>query len=525
LTGAVFLGIDVGTSGAKVIAADADGSVVGSASAGYPSRKIAPGWIEQDPADWWLAVCRSVRQVVERLPSGGRDVAGVGLSGHMSSLVVLDPEGAPLRPCITISDGRGGKEASWLVARLGSRIKHLTGTLPSTSDLAPKLLWLKANEPEVYARMSVFVAAKDYVRLLLTGRLATEPTDAGNSLFLDVRHRRWDVDLVNEMGLDPATLPPLVGTTEVVGGVTPSAAVETGLVSGTPVVAGGADMATSSVGTAAVAPGVVAVTIGMSAQVTTAVRAPHPGAHGRLSFHPHAVPDLLYAMGSILGGGITLRWLAGALGEESELTQLGERYFDRLSRWAATSPAGSGGAVFLPFLVGSGSPDFDPEARASYVGLSLQTGRAQLVRAALEGVAYNVRESVDVLRELEMPAERFHLAGGGAASSVWCKILASVLDVALHPTRVRDASALGAAALAAVGVGAFGDVRAAAEAMVLTGAPILPEAAARETYRQGYETYVRGRVALREVFRRGADDPRTDSLGTPVPSVGEERGR
>ncbi len=457
-----FLGIDVGTSGTKTIAIDADGQVLASSSAAYPLQTPRRGWVEQDPADWWRAVCSTVRDVTDHLPGGAGSVAAVGLSGHMSSLVALDHGGSPLRPCITVADGRGAEESEWLAAHFGPRIERLVGGPPGTSDVAPKLLWLKAHEPAVYARMATFVAAKDYVRLLLSGHLATEPTDAGNTLFLDLQRRQWDVDLYVDMGLDPAKLPPLVGTTDVVGGVTPAAAAATGLVAGTPVVAGGADMATSVTGTAAVASGVVAVTIGTSAQVTTSVQGLLPGARGRISFHPHAAPNLLYVMGSIFGGGIALRWLAGAFGEERELGRLGDRYFDKLSKQAALSTAGSEGAIFLPFLVGSGSPDFDPVVQASFLGLSLATGRPQLVRAVLEGVAYNIRECVDVLRELGIPVQRVHLAGGGAASPAWRGIVAGVLGLQVHPTRVRDASPLGAAALAAVGMGAFADVPAAA---------------------------------------------------------------
>ncbi len=502
---ASFLGIDIGTSGTKTMAVTADGRVLASASAAYALQTPRPGWVEQDPADWWRAVCGTVREVTGRLPGGAGSIAAVGLSGHMSSLVALDHHGVPLRPCITVADGRGTEESSWLTAHFGPRIERLTGGTPGTSDVAPKLLWLKAHEPRVYARMATFVAAKDYVRFLLSGHLATEPTDAGNTLFLDLASRRWDAGLYADMGLEPATLPPLVAPTDVVGGVTPAAAAATGLTAGTPVVAGGADMATSVVGTAAVASGVVAVTIGSSAQVTAPVRGLLPGAGGRISFHPHPAQNLLYVMGSIFGGGISLRWLARAFGEERDLERLGDRYFDRLSRQAALSGVGSEGAIFLPFLVGSGSPDFDPLARAGFLGLSLGTGRSQLVRAVLEGVAYNIRECVDVMRELGIPVQRVHLAGGGAASPVWRDIVAAVLGLRVHPTRVRDASPLGAAALAAVGIGACADVATAARAMVRTGEAVEPDPTAVDAYERAYGVYLRGRVALRDVHRSRTD--------------------
>lgn len=501
-TACCFLGIDVGTSGMKTLAVSATGEVFAAASAGYPLLTPAPGSVEQDPTEWWRATCATVRTVLDGLPGGASSVACVGLSGHMSSLVALDGSGRPLRPCITVADGRGGREAEWLGTSFRPRLLGLAGALPGTSDVAPKLLWLKANEPDTYARMATFVAAKDYVRFLLTGALATEPTDAGNTFFLDVQQRTWDVALYTDMGLDPAKLPDLVATTDVVGTVTPAAAAATGLLSGTPVVAGGADMATSVTGVGAVTPGIVAITIGTSAQVTTSLATLLSGAQGRVDFHPHAATGLLYLMGSIFSGGLTLQWLAKAFGEEDELGRLGNRYFDRLSDQAASSSAGSEGAMFLPFLVGSGTPDFDPDVAATYLGMSLATGRPQLVRAALEGVAFNARECVAVVEDLGLPVQHVHLGGGGAASPVWRTIIASVLGIPVRPVAVRDASALGAAALAAVGIGVFADVPSASRAMVHYEAPVEPEHAAVERYARDYPRYVRARTALADLYHR-----------------------
>lgn len=500
----VFLGIDIGTSGTKCIAVGSDGRVRAAGAAGYPLYTPEPGWVEQEPADWWRAVCTSVRDVVGSIPGGASSVAGIGLSGHMSSLVPIDDHGQPLRRCITVADGRGGPEAAWLTRTFGPRLERLAGGQPGTSDVAPKLLWLKAHEPDTYARMSTFLFAKDFVRLLLTGNAATEPTDAGNTFFLDLVARRWDVGLYTEMGLDPGKLPPLVAPTDVVGAITPDASIATGLKAGTPVVAGGADMAASVVGTAAVRTGVVAVTIGTSAQVTTALAALPVGAAGRVSFHAHPMPPLLYLMGSIFSGGLTLRWLAQAFGEERELDRLGSGYFEALSAQAAAAAPGSDGALFMPFLVGSGTPDFDPTVQGTFLGLSLATGRSQLVRAALEGVGHNARECLDVVRDLSLPVASVHLGGGGSASSVWREIITGTLGLTVRPTRVRDASALGAAALAAVGLGAFANVIDASDAMVLFDDPIAPDDDAIERYSRDHETYVAARMILGDLYRARA---------------------
>jgi xylulokinase len=499
-----FLGIDIGTSATKTLAVSAAGDVVASATAPHPSSSPRAGWIEQEPADWWRGVCGTVRDVVGRLDGGAASIAGVGLDGHMSSLVAIDRAGEPLRPCITVADGRGEDEAAWLGEHFGPRLERLAGWRPGTSDVAPKLLWLKANEPDVYARMATFLFAKDHVRFRLTGTIATEPTDAGNTFFLDVVRRTWDIDLYRDVGLDPRTLPGLVKPTEVVGKVTPGASAATGLVAGTPVIAGAADMAASVTGTATIEPGIVAVTIGTSAQLTTPVRELLPQARGRVDFHPHAAPDRLYLLGSIFSGGLTMQWLARAFGEEKELADRGSAYFDDLSVQAEQSPIGSDGALFLPYLVGSGTPDFDPAMQASFVGLSLGIGRPQLVRAALEGAAFNTRECLDIVRELGLPVERIHLAGGGAASRPWRRIMAEVLGVRLIPIRVRDASAVGAAALAAVGLEAFPDIPTASSAMVAFERPLEPDPSAVEHYDRSYRTYLDASRQLREVYHRRA---------------------
>jgi xylulokinase len=349
--------------------------------------------------------------------------------------------------------------------------------------------------------MATFVFAKDYVRFLMTGELATEPTDAGNTYFLDLIPRAWDTAFYKEMGHDPRTLPALVRATDVAGKLTRRAANATGLQAGTPIIAGAADMAASVVGTGVIDPGVVAVTIGTSAQVTAPVAALLPAANSRVDFHPHPCEGLLYLLGSIFSGGLTMQWLAKAFGDEAEAASNGSAYFERLSRDAAQSQPGADGVLFLPFLVGTGSPEFDPNARAAFVGLSVAAGRPQLVRAAMEGVAHDVRQTLDIIAELGVPIERVHLAGGGAASEVWREIIAGVLGRPVFPTRVRDASALGAAALAAVGLKALPGVREAARSMVHFSAAVEPEQRAADRYASDHEVFIRARTA---VVRQGA---------------------
>jgi xylulokinase len=495
----VFVGIDVGTSSTKVIAVDEIGKVLTGATSPHPLHSPKPGWIEQDPHDWWKSVRRATRQMVAQLPGGAPSITCVGLSGHMSSLVALDAKGQPMRPCITVADTRARSEVAELNRRFGRDVVGLTGSPPSTSDTASTLLWIKHHEPDVYGRLSTFLFAKDYLRLRLTGRSATEPTDAGNSGFLDLLSRRWDGQLFEAMGHERRVLPELVDTTAIVGQVTRAGA-ETGLLEGTPVVAGAADMAASMLGAGALDPGVMAVTIGTSAQVTTPVTKPFPAARGRIDFHPHAVPGLLYALGSVFSGGLTVQWLDRCFGATSKAARSSD--LGGLTELAAGSDAGSGGAIFLPFLVGSGSPDFDADSKASFLGLTLGAGKPQLVRAVLEGVAHDIRRSVDAMTDLGLPVETVHMAGGGAASMIWCQIVASMLDRPVRLPAVRDASVLGAAVLAAVGAGTLPDVRTATAAMVHLAEEILPDPSAAERYAADHQLFLRAKELVAELDRR-----------------------
>lgn len=516
----VLIGIDVGTSGLKTIALSTDGVVLASASHSYPLSTPRPGWVEQDPEDWWTATCRAVRSVLEELNAGtgspssaqeapqqGRQkprVIGISLSGHMSSLVMVDGLGNALRPCLMLTDTRGAEESRLLADEVEGTVKRLTGGSLRAGSVAAKLLWIKRNEPEVYARSAAFLTAKDFVRARLTGQICTEPTDAGNTMFLDPISRSWAHDLYEFMGFDPAKLPRLVETTDLAGYVTPEAAAQTGLPQGTPVIAGGADMACSALGTGCVEEGVVAVTIGTAAQVVTLAHKVDPRGAGRISFHPHAIKGELYAMGSIFSGGLTLRWLRGAIGENDALRDRTGSYYDRISDLAAEVPAGSRGAIFLPFLVGGGSPEFDPAVRAGFVGLSLSTGTGELVRAAMEGVAYNARDCLNVFREIGLPVSVLHMGGGGSASQTWRSIMAGVLGGTVRPLAMRDASALGAAIIAGAGVKAFSSIHEAVKKLTSFESDVLADQNDVAEYDRQYRVYDMARRALRSVYHQAS---------------------
>lgn len=487
----VLLSVDLGTSAVKVLAVTATGAVQSFATAGYELRTPEPGRVEQDPADWWAAVQQALVACLERVPGGAAAVDAISFSGHMSGLVLVDAAGEALAPCIMLADLRSAPQADRLRATLGERVLRLTGNQPLPAFLAPKLLWVKEHAPALYSRAAGFLMPKDFIRARFTGGLCTEPTDAGSTLVLDPVRGTWDVDLCREMGLDPRLLPELRRSVEVVGTVTAEAAAATGLLAGTPVVAGAGDMACSAIGTGAVVGGVVAVTISTAAQVLTAVDRPLAAGWGKLTFHPHAVPGTLYALGSVFTGGLGLRWLSRLLAD----ADLG-----RLSALAAEVPPGAGGVVFLPFLSGSGSPQWYRDASASFLGLRIGTGRGHIVRAVMEGVAYNLRENLEVLRSLGVPVQRVHLGGGGSASPVWRSLMAGVLGTAVHPCLEREAAGIGAAALAGVGVGVFAGVREAAQALARTGEPVRPDAAEVARYQEMYAVYQHVQSTLNGLF-------------------------
>ncbi len=497
----LLLGIDLGTSAAKVMAVTPEGRVLSTGTAGYPLHTPHPGWVEQDPADWWAAVQTATAQALAQMREADRgDIAGIGLSGHMSGLVLVDRDGNPVRPCIMLTDTRSQAQSARLRQTVGTRVGTLTGNTPLDAFLAPKLLWVKEQEPDTYEKAYAFLFPKDYIRYRLTGDLSTEPSDAGNTLFMDSRTGRWDRDLMQDMGLDPEMAPSAVTSTTITGRLTQEAAERLGLPQGVPVVAGGGDMACSAVGIGAVEPGIVSVTIGTAAQVLACVPDIANQVGGQLTFHPHAEAGALFALGSIFSGGLATGWLAKVLGEEEGLKRDPGAYFEALGRQAAAARPGSGGVIFLPFLVGSGSPFWNPRAQAGWVGLTVSSGRPELVRSVMEGVAYNVRDSVEALRLTGAPVNRVHIAGGGAGSAVWRQIIADVLGVPVLQPACRNTSALGAAALAGIGLGLYRDMREAAQTLITYGAPVEPEARAVDRYNRLYPAYRRIYASLEGAF-------------------------
>jgi xylulokinase len=449
------LGLDVGTSGLKAVLLDADGRTLGESQAAYPLRTPQPGWTEQDPEDWWLACQRAVQMLWEKgLSLTPSDVAAVGVSGQMHSLVLLDSEGDVCAPAILWSDQRTGAECEEIVARVGaSELRALTGNRALPGFTAPKLMWVRRHWPDAYRRARRLLLPKDFLRVRLTDDIVTDVSDASGTLLFDVRNRRWSRDMVGALGIDESLLPRAAEGISRTGSITSHAASMTGLVQGTPVVAGGGDNAAAAVGVNVVEPGVGMLSIGTSGVLFAPIAAYPEHVDGRVHVFCHALPERWHLMAVTLSAGGSLRWFRDLLAPL--LPVPGDDAYDWLLERAASAPAGADGLVFLPYLTGERTPYSDPRARGAWVGLHLGHSLDHMARAVLEGVAFSQRQGLDLLRASGAAVNAVRGAGGGLQSAVWRQILADALQVGVQTTRLPTGAARGAAVLAGLGEGLY----------------------------------------------------------------------
>jgi xylulokinase len=460
-----LVGLDVGTTGVKALALSPEGDVLARVEESYELSTPHPGWAEQDPEDWWRAAERALAAL-------GGQPAAIGLSGQMHGLVALDDRDRVLRPAILWNDQRTEAECVEIEERVGlARLIQLTGNRALTGFTAPKLLWLRRHEPTTYAQVAHVLLPKDYVRLRLTGEHAIDVADASGTLLFDVARRRWSQEMLEALQLDPAWLPRALESPEVSG--------ET--VAGIPVAAGAGDQAAAALGVGVDRPGPVSVVLGTSGVVFAALPAFAADPQARVHAFCHAVPGGWHAMGVMLSAGGSLRWLRDVLGPRGG--------YDELTAAAEEWPAGTEGLSFLPYLSGERTPHADPHARAAYAGLTLRHHRGALVRAVLEGVAYGLRDSLELLRELGVDPRDGRVSGGGARSDLWLRILASVLRLPIRRTAADEGSAFGAALLGGVAAGVFRDVHEAVATCVRLLEPVDPDPQWVDAYEHGYRRF------------------------------------
>jgi xylulokinase len=482
----ILAGIDVGTSAVKGIAIDDDGSVLARAEVPYPFQTPKPGWIEQDPEDWW----RATESVLAQLRAQAGPPAGLGLSGQMHGLVALDSSDRVLRPAILWNDQRTAAESREIEDTIGfERLIALTGNRALPGFTAPKLLWLRHAEPEVWRRVAHIMLPKDYVRLRLCGVRATDVSDASGTVLLDVAQRTWSAEVMDALELDSQILPEVLESP-----VTSGTSVE-----GTPVAAGAGDQAAGALGVGVARPGPLSIVLGTSGVVFAACEKFVPDPQGRLHAFCHAVPGAWHVMGVMLSA-------AGSLGWARDVMSPGMPFDEFLSGAEEWVP-GVEGLTFLPYLAGERTPHVDPDARGAWVGLGLRHDRAALVRAVLEGVAFGLRDCLDLISGVGLEARVGRVSGGGARSELWLQIVASALELPLERVAVEEGAAFGAALLGGVTAGVWPDVDTAIAATVRTRPPVIePVADWIEPYREAAARYRALYPALRAVPISSADE-------------------
>jgi xylulokinase len=475
----LLAGLDVGTTGARAVLVDEHGSVRAAASAEYPLHTPRPGWTEQDPADWWAGARTALARAAAEAPG---EVVGLGLTGQMHGAVFLDAADRVIRPALLWNDQRTAAQCARITALVGAdRLIALAGNPALTGFQAPKVLWLRDEEPEAYARLAHLLLPKDYVRLMLSGERATDVSDASGTLLLDVRGRRWAEPILDALEIPTSWLPSVHEGPDVTGTLLAPVASELGLPAGIPIAAGGGDNAAAAVGNGIVRAGLVSSSIGTSGVVFAHGDEFAPDPSGRVHAFCHAVPGKYHLMGVMLSAGGSLRWWRDVLGAE--------RTYDDLSDAAALVPPGAEGLLFLPYLTGERTPHLDPLARGAFFGLTARHGTAHLTRALMEGVVLGLRDSLEIMRGLGVEPGQVRATGGGARHPLWLELQADVYGIPVVRTAADEGPAYGAALLAGVAAGVFTDVADACSRVALRPEVVAPDAGRRAVYEERYALF------------------------------------
>ena len=493
----MLLGIDVGTGGTRAVVIDESGQVLASSSADHEPFAIPqPGWAEQSPQDWWRACGIAVRKVLIDSGLNKNAISCVGFSGQMHGAVLLDANDEVIRPAIIWCDQRTEKQSHELCDLFGTdQLIHLTCNPPLTNFTLTKLLWVRERESGNWRRFRHLLLPKDYVRFRLTGERAIDVADASGTLLLDVAGRKWSVDVMCRTGIKDDVLPSLHESVGICGQVSAAGAEATGLKIGTLVVAGAGDQAAGAVGMGIVQPGSVSATIGTSGVVFAATNRPALDPKGRVHTFCHAVPGRWHVMGVTQAAGLSLRWFADQMTECR-----GEDRYEELTRQASSAPAGAGGVIWLPYLMGERTPHLDPNARGALLGLSAGHTSAHVLRAILEGVAFSLKDSFTIFDEMRVPVERVRLGGGGARSTLWRQIQADVYEREVEVLTAEEGAAYGAAILAGVGGRMWSSVDEACCTVVRVAQKIAPNPGSTPVMQESYQRFRKSYPALRAAF-------------------------
>ena len=491
-----WLGIDIGTGGSRALLVDEKGSVRAGVTAAHDDMTMArPLWAEQRPENWWEAAQAAVRGVLAEAGATGAEIRGVGLSGQMHGLTLLDEANAVVRPALIWCDQRSQAQVDWINETAGrSQILEWTANPVLTGFTLPKLLWVRDHEPAHFERIRRLLLPKDYVRFQLTGEYASDVSDASGTAMFDVVGRRWSAPLMTKLGLDPAILPTVYESQEVTGTISAAGAAATGLKAGTPVVGGGGDQAASAVGNGIVETGIASCTLGTSGVVFAHQDSPSYDPMGRVHTFCHAVPGKWHVMGVTQGAGLSLQWFRNQLAP-------GVTY-DDLTAEAATSPPGAQGLFWLPYLMGERTPHLDATARAAWVGLTASHRRADMVRALIEGVSFSQMDCLAIIDSLGANIASVRLSGGGARSPFWRQMLADIFARRVSTLATQEGSAYGAALLAMTGTGAFATVPEACRATIRETESRLPAPDFSVAYQERYAVFTQIYPALKPIYEK-----------------------
>lgn len=488
----LILAHDLGTTGNKATLFDADGTLLGSAFAGYTTAYPQPNWAEQNPDDWWQALCSTTQQLLTQTGADPQAIAAVAFSGQMMGCLPVDTQGIPLRSCIIWADQRAQAEADYIAQRCDpAHLYQVTGHRISAAYTAAKILWIRHHQPALYQQTAKFLIPKDYLAHRLTGTFATDYSDASGTLLFDLTRRNWDYTVALPIGIELDQLPTPHPSIAVIGEVTPAAAQATGLAAGTPVVIGGGDGACAGVGAGVIEPGEAYCYIGSSAWISVSSVQPIRDPQQRTFTFHHLHPQRYAPMGTMQAAGGARDWAWSLLHQD----------LHQLDAAAAQVPAGAGGLLFLPYLLGERSPHWNPLARGAFVGLAMPHSQAELARAVLEGVALNLRLILDSLREQVRGIQAMRLIGGGSQSSLWPQILADCFHLPIHLLELKgEATSWGAAVAGGVGVGLWDWSMAAVHSQVV--AQVEPQAANTARYAELAAIFADTYTALAPIYTR-----------------------
>jgi len=491
-----LLGLDIGTSGVKALLVSSEGKIISSKTVSYPLTTPHSGWAEQSPYDWWEATVKVIKETVSNNPIDSNQIKGISLSGQMHSSVFLDEKMEVIRPAILWSDTRTSRQCKEIYVKAGGldQLIHYVSNPALEGFTAPKILWLKENEPENYQKVKYILLPKDYIRYRLTNELFTEVSDAAGTLLFDVIKKRWSTSLLKKLEIDQGLLPPVLNSFDLAGRITKNIAEQTGLKFKTPVVAGGADNACGAVGSGIIQEGRVMVSIGSSGVVLAQTNNPQADQEGRIHLFNHACPDSWYMMGVMLSAGMSYEWLQKKLFNNI-------LDYTKLDQLAEEINPGSEGLIFLPYLYGERTPHNDANARGVYFGISGKHDQRHFIRSVLEGVTFALKDSLELIKDKGVGIKEIRVIGGGAKSRIWQQILADILGKEINLLNVEEGPAFGAALIAGVGVGEYSSFAEAVNRIIKVKKTIVPQIKNTERYNQYYRLYKKLYYSLKNNFK------------------------